>query len=50
MYQIERKRRLWKPWEWYLVLSSYGAAGGTAWTKRGAEKQLLMMQGEWFAE
>jgi hypothetical protein len=44
MYRIEKKGII-KRWHWVLILSSYGMAEGQAWTKRGAERQLLMAQG-----
>lgn len=50
MWRIERQRRVWKPYGWVLMLSSYGAAGGHTWTRRGAERELMRVQSEWFAE
>lgn len=52
MYRIERKPWWYpyRPWHWTLIISSYGMAEGRTWTKRGAEKELIMMQGRWFAQ
>lgn len=51
-YRIERRPWWypWRPWKWNLRLSSHGVSWGRAWTRRGAEKQILMEQGRWFAE
>lgn len=52
-YRIARRSwwRLWRPpWAWVILNSAYGSSWGRAWTRRGAEKQLLMEQGRWFAE
>lgn len=48
-YTIEKQRKLWKPWYWELILSSHGMSWGWAWTRRGAERRILMEQGRWFA-
>jgi hypothetical protein len=50
MWKLERKRTVWKPWHWLLIFSSHGLYQGRTWTKRGAEKQMLMEQGRLFAE
>lgn len=50
MWRIKRKRTFYKPYHWELILTSHGAAWGRAWTKKGAEKQLLMEQGRMFGE
>lgn len=51
MYKLEcRRRRVWKPWSWVLILSSYGMAEGRTWTRRGAERAMLQMQGRWFGD
>jgi hypothetical protein len=50
MYKIERTRRAWRPYDWELMLSSYGYTYGRAWTRRGCERALMMEQGRWFAE
>jgi len=45
MWRVERRKRIgWKPWYWEIFLSSAGWADGVAWTKRGAEHQLLRAQ------
>lgn len=43
------KKGIIKRWHWELIFSSYGYACGQAWTKRGAEKQMLMAQGRMFS-
>lgn len=43
MWRIE-KRGIIKRWHWMIFLSSCGMATGQAWTKKGAEKQLLLAQ------
>lgn len=48
MWRLERKRTLYKRWHWELIFSAYGASWGRAWTKKGAEKQMLMEQGKMF--
>lgn len=49
-WKIERTRKLWKPWEYELIISSHGMAWGRTWTKRGAEKRLIHTQSGWFTE
>lgn len=51
MWKIERKPwyKPYKPYYWIVIHSAYGLAEGETWTRRGAEKQLLMAQGRMFA-
>lgn len=38
----------YKPWHWTLIFTSHGLAMGRSWTKRGAEKSMLIAQGQMF--
>lgn len=50
MYKIEKTRRLWRRWEYELILSSYGMVWGRTWTKKQAKRQLMRAQSQWFSD
>lgn len=48
-WKIERQRRVWKPYEWQIILTAYGLAEGRAWTRKGAGRAMTTVQGEWMS-